>query len=754
VSDDDFLLSKLKIDIDNKEISQSELKSVVKQKPNVKILGVLKFHLGLFNLSSKKRNNGFSRWLRKIGEEPIIYDEFKTKRSSKQLEQFLKNKGFYNAIVDDTLTVKAKKATITYRIKTGKAYTYNKIYRQLKSLPASFYPQRLQKIELDDKSRLREYIVRDTNFSLLKNKANVDSDVLDSERVRISKMLRNKGYFNFSKENVHFHLDSAKNNNSMDMFVGIEKPSKIRKYEKYYFGKIKVLLDYNKKNIISKDSLYLNGLDSIEYKNIIFVYNNKMKIKPGVLKRNIYFTQGELYKLKSVEESYIALQSLRQYKFVNIKFIEKENNILDCTIQLTPLKRQSYTFEIEGTNSSGNLGAAGSYTYQHRNIFKGAEIFSLKLSGAQERVLDSKKETFDASEMAVEVKLNLPKFLIPFFSVDKFKREYKPKTLIALSNSYQKRPDYTRTIADASFGYYWRSSKFISHILNPIELNFIQVKNLSDEFISSIRNKYISNSFKNHLITNTRYTLLFTNEHKRLNYDYHYLRFNAELSGNTLNAINKILKTNQYNSSDVEGVNDNYYKILNVRYSQYVKADIEYRFNHYMNKANSIVYRFFAGVGLAYGNLKILPFSKSYFSGGANGIRAWQIRSLGPGKFSDNSLFYNNAADMKLEANIEYRFKLIWSLEGALFIDAGNIWSVNDIDDREGATFKINKFYKEIAIGTGTGLRADLTFIVLRLDLGFKLKNPAFPEGNRWLSTNKFFRSENITYNIGIGYPF
>lgn len=754
VKDNEYLLNKLKVNVDSREISNNDIKSVIKQKPNVKILGAFKFHLGLYNLSSKNNNNGFSKWLRRIGEEPVIYDEFKTKRSVKQIKQYLKNKGYYNVVVTDSLTLKAKKATIRYNVKLGKPYVYNKIYRQLKDLNANFYPEKLKKLELENSHKLRKYLVRDSMNSILKNLKKVDSDQLDDERFRISKMLRNKGYYDFSKENVHFHLDSALNDNKMDVFIGIDKPALKNKYHKYYFGKITVFLDFDKNKNIKKDTVYDNSLDSIVYKNILFVYKGKLKIKPNLIKRNIYFTQGELYKLKNIEESYKALQGLRQYKFVNIKFEKKDNNILDCIIQLTPLKRQSYIFEIEGTNSSGNLGATGSFTYQHRNIFKGAEIFSLKFSGAKERVYASKKQTFDASEIAGELKLNLPQFLIPFFSADKFKREYKPKTLISLSLSYQKRPDYTRTIADASFGYYWKSAGNIKHTLNPIELNFIQVKNLSEDFISSIRNKYISNSFKDHLITNTRYSLLYTNKKGKKDLDYHYVMFNAEVSGNTLNALNKLFNAKEKNTSNENNIDDKYYSLFNVRYSQYVKADIEYRFNHYMNRANSIVYRFFGGIGIPYGNLKMLPFSKSYFSGGANGIRAWQIRSLGPGSYSDNSLFYNNAADIKLEANIEYRFKLIWSLEGAIFIDAGNIWSISKKDDREGASFKMNKFYKQIAIGTGSGLRADLNFIILRLDLGFKLKDPSLDSGSRWLRGSDFFRGSNITYNIGLGYPF
>jgi len=762
VGEEEYLLSKASVKIDDKNISSSELKQNIKQQPNIKILGFMKFHLGLYNLSGKNKKKGINKWLQKIGEEPVIYEDFQTQRSKVQLDIYLKKKGYYDAVIEDTVIFRRKKAKLQFNIKAGEPYRFRHIYDEKSELPRTFLSPFQKLNEISDTSKIRHYLVADSLNREIQPGQNVDSDVLGKERNRISKVMKNKGYFNFSKEYIHFMMDSVGKDHQMDVFVGIKKPQSLNVDKKYRIRSILVNTEYDPKPLLMNDSVYLSKLDTLSHDACSFVYKKKLKIKPDVILNSLGFQTGNLYNLSEVEQSYSKLQALNQYKFVNIRFeisTESENEAegsLDCFIQLTPHKKQSYAVEVEGTNSSGNIGFAGKLNYQHRNLLRGAEVLDIRLSSATETVKSSEQTNFFSKEYGGEIGLSTPKFLLPFLNANKFRRKYNPKTRLSLAYSFQKRPDYTRKQADVSFGYNWKSSRYFSHNFNLVELSFVDVKNLSQDFINSIDNLYIENSFTDHVISTTRYSFVYNNQNLNKPSNYNYLRFGFEFAGNTLSMVDKLLGKKEKEDFNDEGVLEGtYYEFFGVRYAQYVKMDIDYRYNWHINKANTLVARMFMGLGYAYGNLEVLPFEKSYFSGGANGIRAWQVRSLGPGGYSNDEATYpNNTADLKLEGNLEYRFKLIWALEGALFLDAGNIWAVSSKDNRPDAKFEMNRFYKEIAIGTGFGARVDLNFILFRLDLGVKLRDPSLPENDRWIIKNRPFKFSQLTYNIGIGYPF
>lgn len=760
VSEGDYLLNKVVVKTDDKSIPSSELKRNVKQKPNLKILGTWRFHLGLYNLSGKDESKGFNKWLRRIGEEPVVYEDYQTQRSVNQLKIYLKKKGYYNAEIRDSVSFKRKKAKVYYYIKANEPYRYQDVFRELGDLPYNYLTSSQEGEEMPDSTLIRNYIVADKSNSVLKAGEKVDADILNNERIRISKLLKNQAYFNFSREYIHFMMDSTQQNNQMDVFVGIKTPVDKDAIKKYRINKVSIFMDYDPKLTLLNDENYLMGLDTVQHSNVDFIYTDKIRINPKVILSSILVRKGELYNLKSVEQTYNRLQALNQFKFLNVKFEEEkaegEEGFLNCIIQLTPHNRQFYSVEVEGTNSSGNIGFAGNLNYQHKNMFGGAEILDVQLSTAKETLKSNEQTDFSSSEYGIESKLSIPKFLLPFLTAEKFRKSYNPKTILSLSYNFQERPDYTRTIADASFGYQWKSSKYMKHTLNLLELNFVDVKDLSSDFLASLNNLYIRNSFTDHVIATSRYSLIFNDQNINRPGDYNYLRFNFETAGNSFNAINELLGRKEKVDRNAEGnVEGTYHDFLGIRYAQYLKSDIEYRFSHHINKASSMVYRVFVGAGMPYGNLEVLPFEKSYFSGGANGIRAWQVRSLGPGSYKSNDAIYpNNSADLKLEANMEYRFKLFWALEGALFLDAGNIWALSKKDDRVGADFKFNGFYKEIAIGTGFGTRVDLNFILFRLDLGLKLRDPSLSSGERWIIAHRPFKFSQLTFNIGIGYPF
>ena len=581
----------------------------------------------------------------------------------------------------------------------------------------------------------------------------MDIEILEDERERITHMLRQNGYYNFSKNFIHYYADTSRSGNPEQahlLLSIVNSVSDSMAYRKYKIKHIQVNLDYD-------PLLMANGLDSLyrhtRYGEYGIVYRGHMKIKPKVIQETIQFKEGEFYDVRKVADSYSRLQALNLFKFINIIFREEQKEdgepVLFCEVQLTPLKRQSYNVFLEGTNNSGNIGVGGNFAYNHRNLFHGGENLTLSVWGALKKEKLKENEIFSTTEVGTELKLVTPQFWMPVFRMDEFRRNFAPKTSISLSFSQENTQFYKRRVASAKFGYLWRrADNKWRYNFDLIDLNYVLMPSVDSSFISELKNEYIKSAYTNHMILSANFSAVFTDQVVNSAQSFNYFRGNLETSGNFLLAMDKLLGARKSGSEE-----ERFYKILGVRYAQFIKADGEYRFNHYLNKANSVVYRLFLGCGYPYGNMKALPFEEAYYCGGANDIRAWQARTLGPGSYAPPDKYPNNVGDFKLEANVEYRFKLFWLLEGALFIDAGNIWNINRYENRQG-TKLFSGFYKQIAVGTGAGLRLDVNFFLLLFDLGLKLHDPMQAEGQRFVLLNRNGGFNKSVFNIAIGYPF
>jgi outer membrane protein assembly factor BamA len=606
-------------------------------------------------------------------------------------------------------------------------------------------------------------VLADTASSLIRQGSLFDTDLLQEERARIESMLHQYGYFNFSKEYVYYRADSLRLSRQVDLYIFfrnylirdpdgnyIEVP-----HRKYQINKVSVYLDYDPKLALVNMNDYVAGLTSTRYDGFIFLYTGKPETNPAIVAQSIFIFQGEEYNIGNVQQTYKHLSSLRIFKLVNIEFSEPDSSSqyengtypLDCNIQLAPLTLQNYAVELTGTNSSGNFGVAGNLNYQHRNLFRGAENFSFGIKGA----IETLKESYDRGygnmvEFGFESRITIPKFLLPLRH-ESFIRKYRPKTNFSIAYNYQRRPDYTRTVANTTFGYTWRGNVFNTHFVNPLEINLVRLPNTTDEFWDYIRDTYLEHSFEDKLIQAVSYSFLFNNQDIQKMTDFFYLRYHAESSGLLLSSASMMRGNKNQN---------NRYELLGTEFSQYIKSDLDFRYYRIIDQLSSMVFRVFAGAAWPYGNSIAMPFEKQYFSGGANGLRAWQVRNLGPGSYLEStpSSYPNKTADIKLEGNFEYRFKLFWLLEGAMFVDAGNIWAIRSEDEREGVLFKWNTFYREIAVGTGLGARMDFTYFIFRLDLGLKIKDPAMPVGQRWIPGTRGFTIDDLQLNLAIGYPF
>ena len=746
VPEDQYLLDRYRIRVREGKLKKEEIKNYVRQKPNKRILG-LRFHLGMYNLSKKDSERGLSNWLRKIGEEPVIYDEFLSEKSVDFLKSYLDNKGYYNSIVKDTVQLKRKRARILYKIDVNEPFKIKSInFRCNDSVLADdFFPDTINTV-----------IVKEDNFDL---------DILQNERTRIEKRLKNKGYYKFNKDFIFFEADSSSRTKKVDLVLNIHQTQKktpdndvVRSHhKKYLINKVYVFTNFDQKEALSQGEGYYTDLDTVYVDGIYYISKGEDKLNKRVIFQSNFVQEGALYSLEKVNKTYKHLNSLRLFKIINIQFEEIDSlqndslhlGYINCKMKLTKYFLQSYTIEIQGTNSYGNIGVGGNFLYQHRSLFGVAEVTDFRVNGAIEKIDEENIAGNNyTTELGGNILVSIPKFILPVFKAEKFSKKYSPKTQISAGYNFQDRIDYRRSIANMSYGYSWDGNKYLKHSVKLLELNAVNLPYATQEFKNYIDSTYLRSSYDNHLVSVTNYSLIFNNQDIKKSRDFYFLRLNSEISGNILSGISEL--TNAV--TDENGK----YMVFGVPFSQYAKFDLDIRYYNVIDNSSTIAYRIFGGVGIPYGNSLALPFEKMYFSGGANSIRAWNVRDLGPGSYAGGSRtrFPDQTGDIKLEANVEYRFKMFWVLEGALFVDAGNVWNLNS-NEFEGGLFRRDEFYKEFAIGSGAGARFDFSFVIFRLDLGVKLRDPALPEGDRWIHGNRSLSWQNdFTINIGIGYPF
>lgn len=745
VPENQYLLKSNKIETKGGDIPDRQLEDYFRQKPNKKIFGFWRFHLGIYNLANPVKKTGINNWLRKIGEEPVIFNPSATKETVSQLKHYLQNIGYYSALVDDTVTFSHKKASVSYRVSFGIPYVVDQV--------------RLTNPEMVTDSAIRNLIRRDSISSLLKPAMRYDLEILRLERMRLSDYLRNHGYYGFSREYVYFPVDSAKGDHKVDVWLGIKNPrdagsdvSMLNFHPLYRIGGISIITDFNTSDYLRDPASYLAASDTARFLGTNFVYKKKMTMKPGILHSSVAFSPGSLFSQSLVDKTIESFSSLRNFKQIKVNFTPTGNPAdsvqkLDCQILLSPMIRQSYDVSLEGTYSSGNIGMAGNLIYKNRNFLKGAESFELKFKGAMEYLANAASDFNRMIEFGVDARLEVPRSWIPFSNKER-SIFGKPHSSVNLSYNYQRRPDFTRTIANAAYGYNWKTA-LSRHQINIFEFNYVNVSQMSAKFSETINGTYIENSFRSHMVPALNYTFTYSDQEVNKQSSFFYIRLQPEIAGNVFWTYNRLSGASRP---------ENGYELFNTPFSQYLEADVDLRYHWVISSSNKMAFRFFAGAGYPYGNSDAMPFEKKYFSGGSSGIRAWQVRSLGPGKYiipqDQKGMYPNQLGDIKLEVNAEYRFDLFSIIKGAVFVDAGNIWAIDPSDDRLGSVFKVSDFYRQIAVGTGLGIRADLSYFIGRLDLGIKLRDPGTADGPQWLPGYRKYRWSDLVLNFGIGYPF
>jgi len=816
----EYLLSKNIVIDKYAKVDKSDIESYIKQKPNRKMI-LFKTYLRIYNsvdaeklerikkkrmakreshnskriekynrINAKREAKGkkpiivnlkkkeprpLREWWKSNGEPPVIYDSLLAKKSSKQIKLFLNNKGFFNSTVKDSASLPFHKKIKTYYIiKEGIPYTIRNLMYEIKD------------------EQLAYYVLSDASGSFIQRGINYDVDVLQKERDRITNILRNDGYFYFSKEYIYYEVDSALGTREVDITIGIKNPvmkvtrenekdtTKEISHSRYYLNNIYIYTDYDPQiKTPPKDSLLVN--------DYYLLSNGYLRYKPRLITDAMFISKGELYQQKHADQTYTRLAELRMFRSVQIVFSAISSDKLDCHIYLSNIPKQSLSAETEGTNTSGTLGIAGDIVYQNKNVFKGGEIFEWKLKGALEVQKTKEKEKnqipglesspipFNTLELGTEARLVVPNFQTPFHI--KGTKNNNAKTNLIGSYNFQRRFGdfgFGRSIGNLSYGYSWKETATKQHIINPIEFNLINIFRPTDKLDSMIRfskDPFLKNSYSDHFTLATHYVFIYNNQNINKKKNFSFFRFGAEGAGNTMRGIFRLIDQNRDINNKLDHVFDTvYYKdgysiersytIEQIRFSQYVRFDFDYRFYKLINNNDKLVYRIAAGLGKPFANLRALPLEKSFFSGGPNSLRAWQSRTLGPGGFTDASpsSAADKIGDVKIETNIEYRFNVVKMLNAAMFIDAGNIWLRKTYTNTNypNGEFKLKKtdsttaFIGEMAIGIGMGIRFDFNFFIIRLDGAIKLKDPARKPNDRWM----FGKYDPPVFNFGIGYPF
>ena len=651
IPENNYMLTRVEVKSQDKKLNVTSLEPYLKQKANSKWFSLFKVPMGTYTMAGTDSTKWINRFLKGIGEKPIVYDSLLTKETKENLRKALWDMGYLNAQVDTISDIKKKKIKLTYLLKPGEQFKIRHVFYDIKDDSIAS----LLQIDNEKNRGLRTGMP----FSV---------EVLNNERKRITSVLSNLGYYKFHRDFMLYRVDSVAGEKKVDVELD--------------------LLKY-KENSQSPDTLHPRyKIRDVIYSNI---GGDTLRLSKRTLKYNTLIDKGDYYNSSDILKTYNKLSKIQIINYSNIRFAEvPDTDLLDCYIQLKGNKTHLLSLQPEGTNTSGDLGAALTFIYENRNVFHGGEVFSVKLRGAYEAITRLEGyEDKNYQEYNVETKLVFPRFLAPFLS-HSFKKHNNALSELSVRYDLQNRPEFHRRVFSTAWRYRWSEPKHnLAYRFDLLDVDYVYMPWISETF----KRDYLDNAYSRNAILRYNYQDLFI-----------------------------------------------------------VKMGFGLTYNDGTNAL-----RVGLGVAYPYGNSKILPFEKRYFSGGANSVRGWNVRSLGPGTFAgaDRRIdFINQTGDLRLDLNAEYRTFLFWKLNGALFVDAGNIWTLRNYSDQPGGMFKLNEFYKQIAVAYGLGLRFNFDYFILRFDLGIKAVNPVYTNGKEHYPIWHPNFKRDATLHFAVGLPF
>ena len=704
LQDGEYRLAKNRITVNNpKEFNVNRLEPYIKQKPNSYFIFGWNPFLNVYNWTTGK-NKGWDRFVQKIGVAPVVYDPDMVDSSIDNIKNHLIYLGYYGSEVTSDISVKKKRVEVTYNVNLGKRI-----------------PIRDIEYVLPARGPFAEAFVKDTANMTIKPGDWLSESALDAETVRSSAVLRNEGFYSFNKNYYFFEADTLSFPDSAILQLTIneytrnESPRDAKPIRKFYIDDVSI------------------------------TYPKSLKFRNKVLEDLTTIYPGQVYSADEINKTYSRLSALKVFSSVNVGMTQCDTNKVNCSISLAQSKLQGFKVNLESSiNSTGLFGISPKISYYHKNIFRGGEWLNLSFMGNFQFKFNN---SIRSNEFGVSAGLSFPKFFpLPY----KYFKGAIPRTDINFSYSYQSRPEYTRNIISTQYGYTGNIRDKFFYQAYPLQLNIVRLTDLDNNFYNSLVNDpFLRNAYQNHFDLGSGATLYYTTNPESIpKSTYFYSRLQFDIAGNVLSAFKPLMQ------KDANGAG----VIWNTPYSQFVRAELTigrtWIFGR--NSGQSIATRLLAGAGHAYGNSTTLPFEKHFYAGGANSLRGWQARTVGPGLSPMDTSFVipNQTGDMRLEANIEYRFDLFWKVAGAVFIDAGNVWTLKDDNTPEGklAMFRWDTFGESIAANWGVGLRLNFGFLLLRLDMGMKMHDPA--REYKWVAPGQWLQKENYALHFGVGYPF
>ena len=710
IPEGEYLLQGIRIESADKDFDPVQLQQYVRQKGNSRWFSIFKIPLGVYAMSGRDTTRWINRTLRNIGEQPVLYDTMQANLTCNDLLRAMQNMGYMNAKVDHQVKVKGKKLKAIYRLIPGKPF----VIRQMR-------------YDIQDDNIAAILAENDSANLRLHGGSPFTINGLDQERSRITALLMDRGYYRFHKEFIRFEVDTMRGSRLVDVTMR--------------------LLKYRPNNNVPES---LHPCYRVRQVNYLCADSTTIHVSRSVLENSTAVRAGEPYSASAVQRTYNNFSRLHAVKFASLRFTElPDSGLLDCHVQYGLNKPSSISFQPEGTNTAGDLGAAVSLTYQNRNVFHGSELLSVQLRGAFEAITGLEGyQNEDYMEYGVESKITFPRFVAPFLS-KAFKRDVNATSELSFSYNLQNRPEFHRRVLSAGWRYRWAKPRDRwTYKWDAIDLNFIHMPWISQTF----KHEYLDSVSNRNAILRYNYEDLFimrTGVGLTYNDGVNAIKTNFECGGNVLRALATMLDFKQNAQSQ--------YTLFNIAFAQYVKGDFDFTRVVTFDEHNSLVMHAGLGIAYPYGNSTVLPFEKRYFSGGANSVRGWSVRGLGPGSFKGNNGaidFINQTGDMKLDLNLEYRTHLFWKFNGALFLDGGNIWTLRDYADQPGGQFKVNTFYKQIAVAYGLGVRLNFDYFILRFDMGMKAINPAYEDSREHYAIAHPDFSRDFSFHFAVGMPF
>ena len=639
---------------------------------------------------------------RKRSSQPVIHDDGQVAASAENIVNHLEYIGYYGSKVTSDVKLKKNKAYVTYHVYPGKRYTIRSI-----------------DIELPDDEEFRTEFESDRSRFTIKEGQFLSESSLEAEAERSAEFFRNRGYYGFDKNYYFCEADTLSHDGTAALTMAIRNyprhgsPDEARPHRKFSIG------------------------------NVTLSYPREIPIRPHILEELNVLRPGMPYTERAVNATYSRLSNLSVFNSVNVTMNPVSDDVVDCDINLLNGNVQGFKANLEASvNSTGLFGISPQINYFHRNFFHGGELLNLGLKGNFQFKMN---EPVRSTEFSISSTLRIPKLIGLPNSL--FRGPNLPHTDITAGFSYQDRPEYKRMMITTSFGYTGNLGRNFFYQFYPFQANIVRLFSVTESFAERlVEDLFLLNAYSDHFDVGLGGMLYYTTDASAIpKRSYRYGRLNFDVSGNVLSLFNSAMPTDEYGQ----------HTIWEVPYAQYVRGELQLgqtlRFGG--GETQAVALRFLMGAGYGYGNSTTVPFEKQFYAGGANSMRGWQARALGPGRvepWTEYFLIPSQMGDFKMEANVEYRFLIVWKLEGALFLDAGNVWDLRRSDFSEGSNFS----FDTIAADWGMGIRVNLDFILVRIDTGFKVYEPCRPADERLVGPEQWLKSGNFAIHFGVGYPF